>query len=98
MTVSKKRSRRKNSTRLVHAFADKLEWQKVHDTMNATSDIKHSSLMSTRNEFIVAMKKLAKHAIINILNLEEYSDEDVYKLAVSEDFNEMIYEALLEKK
>jgi len=94
---TQKRIKNKNSSKMIHSFADKLEWKKVHQIMNDTSDIQHNSIMSTRKEFITAMEKLAKHAIVNILDLKEYSKEDIYRLAVSEDFNEMIYEVLSEK-
>jgi len=91
----KKRNGKK--THLNHAFAEKIGWKRVRDEMNRTSDIQYNSVMTTRQEFITAMEKLSEYMIINFLQLDTYTQEDVRKLAVSEDFNEMVYEVLYDK-
>ena len=92
----KKRPKSKK-TFLNHGFVqNKLSWRCLRDKMNETSDIKYNSVMTYRGEFISIMQKLAEYFIKNTTDLN-YTKEDIFNLAVSESFNEMIYEALDQK-
>ncbi len=92
-----KRHKSSKKTHLNHAFAHKLSWKQVRDEINKTAEIKVSSIMTTRQEFIGAMEKMAEHVMKHFLLLENYTKEDITKLAVSEDFNQMVYEVLFLK-
>lgn len=89
----------KRSNSLSHCFVtDKLNWKKLHCKMNSIDKSKNnSSIMSTRQEFIIAMEKLAKVMIQQVLDMPNPTKEQIRKVAISEDFNEMVYEALLYK-
>ena len=92
---------KKRNNSLSHKFAgtSKLGWRNLHFKMNEIDKSKNnSSIMTTRQEFIVAMEKLAKNIMIQFLGIEYPSKEQIRKLATSEDFNEMVYEALLYKE